>query len=463
MSKRLPIYLRRFGFLLVLTFILNSWCLLCGVLRAEEKVVPSERGLTEVEVQSEVHIDRANALEFQSKLPAELYPMVRAGQFEFVAAKSLSYSWLHDDQWRVNSGSLNLDLPLSFSSFPPNLIFPRGFLFGAAEKVLQDQEPERRASKILWNIVSHFWSQRGIRANFRLMGPDQSENRHEFRGQLARVYPHSLSASDKTSQVFRELIRFESPSFLKDLSWLTFRFFGDEEDVLWVYSPAIRAVRELTGSNRSDAMVRSVVSPDDFLVWSGKPELVEAVFDQEALLFAPYVSTKLLTWKPTEGDCATFTLKEQIPQLAEHGLWNFENSRWPHAAGWLPSAAFFVPRQLLRLELAPKDPYSLYGRQIIYVDKEAILPVYKFVYNRAGKLWKTVMGSFVFLASPDRKERVAFPAFNIVVDHTSSQTFVIEFDSTSYCSSSVAGLEIGSFDPKQLLPGDLEKVETDKP
>lgn len=393
-------------------------------------------------------INSQNVLSYKDLLPVELQGLFRDGQLEMEAASRIKIQPEYGQVWAKASAATKQNL-LNGTLLRAGAKFGDGFLFGDAKELESEADPKALAQKIFWNIYSVWAAERVFGAQFEFHWFKEGVKPYRtLRGEFQRIFPAALADSKQSAQLFRELIRLTSPAFLTDLSWLTFRFIGADEDMLWVFSPAVKKLRQLTATNRSDPILRSSVSPEDFLVWGGKPEIVDARAEKGITALVPFLRSEAPALS-TENLCLTFDRAAAVAnRLAVR--WNFESSRYLHGAGWVPSTSVFVPRVLWRIEFSSHDPFSVYGRQVLYVDQELMLPYYKFVYNRAGQLWKTVIGSYGFAGAAGADARSAYPAYTIVLDHLKNETYVIDFSRISVCTEPTPPLTLADFDPKRF-------------
>ncbi len=419
-------------------------------------------------------INAENAPFYKEIILPELYRQIRFHGAAIDAARSLRYEIKTDDNW--NKGTTNLDAAtknlspegaLDFN-FPRN----RGFIFGSPEalavqwdtfvsanskenkkgsgdEIKSAIDPSELAQRILWNSASAIWSHGFLDYHFRLLWLKQGKAFRNVRGNFARVYPWLIDPNFKLPQLFRERFTFYYPQPLNGLSWLTFRFQDSEDDLIWAYSPAIMKVRELTGSNRSDSLVTSAVSADDFLGWSSNPTFQKGKVVGKSVMLVPFPSIDSASLDATLKPC----YKLNAPAgSADQGIWNFETPKFQNGADWLPIKGVFIPRSVFKLELSTKDPYSLYGREELFIDVETMLPIYKNVFDRAGRYWKTIIASWGFASTEDRSRRIMYPGFQIVLDVLNKKEFVMDYSRFRVCDSYPQDSDLSFFDPKRLTP-----------
>lgn len=411
---------------------------------------------------------------FKELLLPELYEGPSDSKIFIDAVAKLNYQLGFDDDWLTGTKELagikksfKEDRSLEFS-FP----FKRGFLFGdgpalyreyrnlngpkgffGRKKKVQDVPKGLKADdifghKLLWNLNSLLWGNGLLDFHFRLLWLKDSRPYRSVRGNFKRVYPKVLDPKFAFPQIFRERILFYYPEALNGLAWLTFRFESNEEDAIWAYSPAIKKVRELTGSNRSDSLVTSSVAADDFLGWSGNVNAVRAKVITRTKLLVPFSSLSPIPLE-NAGGC----LKAVGADFSgQSNSWNFENPKFKGGYDWLPAKGAFVPRDLYKIEISPIDPYYLNGREEVYLDAETMLPFYKIVYDRSGRHWKTVVIGWGFGKTKDGLRVVPIPGFQIVLDLVAKQTFVMDLTRFRACREYPSDLSLGDFDPKKLIP-----------
>ena len=405
-------------------------------------------------------IDSKNAPNYKKVITPEIYQLIRSGQLFIDAAARLKYVWRRHDDWEHRSHELAAEpTKLAESGLPTGqLRLDAGFPFGSGQKLLADWESQKQRNnrqtgyQLLWNLAASFWGLNFIESNFHLDWLDERSVFRSAQGKLLRAYPTRIETADKSEQLFRERLEFTSPSVLDQYRLLSYRFRGADEDMMWLHSPVNQKVRQLTGSNRSDSLVTSSVSADDFLCWSGNISAVNANLQGWSVQLAPFPRVDLTPLNVAPEGCSSIVLGQDTRSFdAFRSAWNFDSKRFPGAAGWVPTRVVFVPRRLWKIELASKDPYSLYGRQVLYVDVAMQLPVFKIVYDRAGTHWKTVMCSFGLAANQERSVKLPYLAYSVVLDHVDKKAFTLQYSDVRYCPNYPEGLDKNYFTPTQLV------------
>ena len=211
----------------------------------------------------------------------------------------------------------------------------------------------------------------------------------EFQKQLAE---NPLNILSRTMAVARE------PADLNGIVSLTWRFReGDKNDQAWTYVPALRRVRPINPANRSDGFLGSDISQDDGPYWDAKPEDFKLKLVGEGYVLGSYDADGLDHPSfPTKltPDMEVSTL---IPE-SETG-WRFHYPAIPMIAAqtdewkskkeggmvaWAPVPVALALRPVWIVEAVPKNPYYLYGKQIMYIDKENFRGYWKNKYDWKG-------------------------------------------------------------------------------
>jgi hypothetical protein len=106
-------------------------------------------------------------------------------------------------------------------------------------------------------------------------------------------------------------------------------------------------------------------------------------------------------------------------------LWNHESRRYESNAAWVPTSVFFVPRKVWIVEVAPKDPYYLTGRQVLVIDQESFLPFYKVIYNRGGEYERMLMAGWALASSNNGTTKLPVPGFVLAVSNGSEPSMAL--------------------------------------
>src|SRR5262249_23618769 len=145
-----------------------------------------------------------------------------------------------------------------------------------------------------------------------------------------------------------------SPADLQGTTALTWRYRdADKRDSNWAFVPALRRVRAVSPSNRSDGFLGSDMSQDDGPFFDGKPE------DCEGSLVGTADTLRLVDPFSLEGQSHV----EWLPGGGWHTIWpndikafGLEQAGW-HGVGWAPIGPQLALRPMWVIEATPKDKY----------------------------------------------------------------------------------------------------------
>ena len=171
---------------------------------------------------------------------------------------------------------------------------------------------------------------------------------------------------------------------------------GDKDDQAWTYVPALRRVRPINPANRSDGLLGSDISLDDGPYFDGKPEdftfkivgegRILGHFDGPALEKVRRPSPGRRRGGLASGSLVVDGLASQVSRVPPDRL----PGRWLEAqdgeglVAWAPIQYALVPRPVWIVEAMPKNPYYLYGKQILYLDKDSGRGYWKNKYDWKG-------------------------------------------------------------------------------
>ncbi|MGH7859300.1 MAG: DUF1329 domain-containing protein, partial [Candidatus Binatia bacterium] len=354
--------------------------LLAALPCAAEDAVPPER-----------IIDRTNVSDVAELLPESVARWVERGDFVLREAK-LRFEPRWDQSFVAaserNRGRYLLDghrnLVEAESGARPEFVF--GFPFPEIEASDADA-----GAKVMWNrwFAVHKRSQIRFPLRINLVG----------RGGLVRTVGSRLETlayqgregeplPNPERTEWREIVRFVSPSYVEGTTTLTWRFFDERWDNVWLYLPIIRRLRQATSTNRSDALAGSDVVLDDGLVWAGKNQSFRWKLLGEREILVP---TATLDPQPLHAGATWENGTEWVTGEDFTGVrWGWETEGWK-GAPWAPVGHYWVKRPVWVVEGRSRDPYYAYGRQVFYLDRDTFHAYYKIVDTPAGDYWKTVM------------------------------------------------------------------------
>jgi hypothetical protein len=203
-----------------------------------------------------------------------------------------------------------------------------------------------------------------------------------YEGVAATARPRrTRSASPRNSAVAT------SPADLNGTASLTWRFrAADQRDQSWTYVPALRRVRQVSSANRSDGFLGSDLSQDDGAFFDGKPEdfTWKLVGERDALVLADPASlagTAVCKGRPDGGYEETWA--------SDQKLLGYQDPEW-EGLPWAPRAPVLARRSLWIVEATPTDPYYLFKRIELGIDKETFQGAQSRKFDGRGRSLRTV-------------------------------------------------------------------------
>ena len=379
-------------------------------------------------------------LPYASRFPVEFASFIGGGFGAEIGSK-LDEPFAFDTAWNAV-----LQEPPSLTKGSESFPLRRGPFF-SQKSIERDADQRSAGDKILWNIHSHFWGEKFVGTRVDLRWGNSWKGVRRIQGGLERAYLPQLEPKSTSDQFFRERVLIHQPSSLSSLGWLSFRFQSPAEDVLWIRSPALHAVRQLTGTNREDPLLDSSVALNDLFVWSQSPRQVEVTGLTETEIVVPFYNRKPSSLTQF-GPCLV-----TVPDGG--ALWNGASQRFPDARPWVPTAARFVPRKVWKIEIRNVDPFSLLSRQALYVDKETFLPVYKIHFGTKGEILRFFGAVWSRAGTEDRRHIAPYlrgmfevhRAPGAVTDSFST----VEHDELRVCSEYPPGIGRQIFDPSHFF------------
>lgn len=380
---------------------------------------------------------------YRMLLPPEVASMLERGEFAFEAASAPR------EPARFVTPR---DATTTLTAIPSSGVIPDPSGGKALLSPLFD--PPRSASgdlaqaayKVLWNAASVLWRYNSLSATSAvLVFRSAGEAPHKLEFDLDRIHPRKIGEVSGTLEpIFRERISARKPAAIQNLSWLTLRFFGSGEDFVWAASPVINQIRQMTGSNRSDPLFTGIFSPDDLFVWSGKVELVEPSGLALVPMLVPLVEGREAKVENRDG-CIVRAFDGEAAIALNH-----QSARFKGAGGWVPTNTVTALRNVWRIDLASRDPFSLDARQTLYVDSETGIPVYRVVWDDAGRLRRVLIG-IVRSLQREGQPPEPFLAGQVLVQGNGTSRLVMTTTELSVCSAYQPGRTKADFDPSTFM------------
>jgi hypothetical protein len=235
-------------------------------------------------------------------------------------------------------------------------------------------------TKIAWNF-DYQWAGDGSRASWYYSYWDRGEELPLFFEGTSKTVQlsHRVEAAvleERGGDLFRNErrksafgIEVAAPFEARGVKLLTYRYKASDaprteakNDDLWVYVPTLRRVRRLSSAQRTDAVSGTDFTLDDLRSFSGIVPQYEWQCLGELDLVAPMNSR-----------AAGF------PYSRDH---NFG----PYGLSYADDV--WELRRAVKIRFTPKRSDHPYQYKDIYLDKQTLVALYSFAYDRKGELWK---------------------------------------------------------------------------
>lgn len=314
-------------------------------------------------------LDKTTWKKAEGLLPPEILKHYEMGEYAnpIVDWPADRFNWAPDFKAgsEKNAGQLDVDdigtiIEKGSGKQPPYII---GFPFP-----IIDKSDPKAGAKALWNFLYRTWyfGNAYNESQLNWVGPTKLERRSDV--VVSFEYFDGVPEGERMPNPDNFSVRFltitTSPADLNGTAALSWRYRDPtKRDSSWAYVPALRRVRAVSPSNRSDGFLGSDMSQDDGPFFDGKPEdftwTLKGEVDQLRLVDPLSLKGESSSnWLPSGGWRADW------PDLKFIG---YMDPEWK-GAGWAPLTGALAKRRFLVVEGIPKDKYYLYGRIELYID-----------------------------------------------------------------------------------------------
>ncbi len=247
------------------------------------------------------------------------------------------------------------------------------------EQVDCKSDPEA-GTKIIWNF-DHRWNGDGAAASYYYSYWDRGEELplyYEGTSKTVilsqRVEPEYLDTNggdifrgEKRKTAFG--VEVTAPFDARGIMLMTYRYKDSEKptaqtknDDTWVYVPTLRRVRRISSAQRTDAVSGTDFTFDDLLSFSGIVPQYKWSCLGEMDILAP-ANSKVKAYPYTRDH-----------NFGPYGL-SYADDNWEL-------------RKAVKIRFVPNNSDHPYHHKDIYIDKQAMEPLYSFAYDQKEELWK---------------------------------------------------------------------------
>ena len=253
------------------------------------------------------------------------------------------------------------------------------------------------ALKLAWNVNYRWQGGTGHNlphwgfSNMRNRGKEtwriaEGEYRRTYFSHRADLLPATHQLEDGTDIEWAEFFDVKTPFDLRGTMFLLYRYTTDKEDDTWAYIPALRRVRRIAATQKSDSLLGTEFALEDFYIFSGYVWDHQWEFKGESQKLAPMNSTRL---------CFPSVIGEDERQRKTGQTRLGTEKEWETCPfGPYRALAFrgenWEKRSVVQIDDVPRQKGHPYSRKMIWYDKETLTPVYGMMYDRAGKPFKII-------------------------------------------------------------------------
>jgi len=390
-------------------------------------------------------------------LPPEILKHYQSGEYvnPIVDWPADQFEWPPDFRAASEKNSGQLDINEAGTIVEKGSGNQPPFLMGFPFPIIDKSDPKAGA-KILWNFFYRTWYFGNLYAESQLnwVQPNKLERRSDV--DVSFEYYDGVPEGERLANPENYSVRFltitVSPADLNGTAALSWRFRDPtKRDSSWAFVPALRRVRAVSPSNRSDGFLGSDMSQDDGPFFDGKPE------DFTWTLKGDVDQLRLVDPIALKGESS----RVWLPAGGWRGLWpdlkfiGYMDPAWKGSA-WAPATGALAKRRFYVVEGVPKDKYYLYGHLELYIDTVTFQGAWNRKFSWQGELMNTLQ----IMAFPVAKS--TRPDGKVDYNQASNMAFQCA-ENVKRNQATVAGIKSdpkGGFDGRVTFPADRFDVSS---
>ena len=233
------------------------------------------------------------------------------------------------------------------------------------------------AEKVIWNwhlgqmkgdvAAAPVWTQLAIDGNKGIHAePLASFIRYSSKGRLSGSKP----TEGDGKELGRQILFFTAPADMKGVGTFTIMYDSAQVNDSWVYIPALRRVRRLSGGAWMDPVGSSDQLQDDLEIFNARPSWYTGYKMLGKRWVLAVANSKQQLWNPNGKAYA-----ERYPVMENAApYWNMNNDR-------------FEPREVYVIEATPPNEHP-YSKKVLFADVKYPRIYYAEAYNHKGEFWK---------------------------------------------------------------------------
>ena len=267
-----------------------------------------------------------------------------------------------------------------------------GYIAGRpfSAETLNEEDP-RSGTRLIWNMRYGYAGDGGripeMYWQYRSMRKQELERELEFEAEGMRfMYRHVVEPMPAIKKNPYEIYNAITLTALSptDVAGTKLLIFYNSDDLAeeqgWMYVPLLRRVRRVATTMRTDSFLGSDIMIEDFLGYTGRVKDMEWTFKGERHILLPVYRHDRIYHADRKAR------KFDYKFVDFHGH-----------SGCFPNVTWQT-RKVYILEGVPKRSDHPLSKRFFYIDAQTMFPIFGKLYDRAGVLWKFLLGG---MAHPD--------------------------------------------------------------
>ncbi len=316
-------------------------------------------------------LDSSGWQQAEGLLPPEILRHYERGEYQSPIAQwpAEQYNWPPDFRAATEANEGKFEIGADGSLIGTESGTLPEYVLGHPFPRIDPSDPQA-ASKIIWNYFYrlYYFGNASFESQFNWIARDGLERRSDVVSSFAYFDGVPVDERKANPQNFlsQQRIVVTFPTDLNGTASLGWRYRDPgKRDSSWAYVPALRRVRAVSPSNRSDGFMGSDYSQDDGPFFDGKPEEFDwrLVGETDQYRFAESLNLTNQGEASWQGDKGWNLV---WPDIAAVG---YMDPSWK-GVPWAPRGlTVLTKRRFWVVEAVPRDKYYLYGKIQLFIDK----------------------------------------------------------------------------------------------
>ena len=412
-------------------------------------------GVSQADVQPGDKITSANKDKIKGMIPDELYPFVAESfpdlEVNVVASEEYPVHPKYLEATVKYACQASIDQKGLIQNYTAGQPFPFSEWAKKATNHACDLSPSdpQFALKLAWDVNYRWQGGSGLNlphwgtSNMRNSGKEmwrlaQGEYRRTYFSHRADLLPKTTQLEEGTDVEWAEFFDVKTPFDLRGTMFLLYRYTTEKEDDTWAYIPALRRVRRIAATQKSDSLLGTEFTLEDFYIFAGYVWDHQWEYQGESVKLAPMNSKRVCFPSDISPEEAVRTT--DMTRLGTEEEW-YKCSFGPYGALAFDGESF-QKRNVIQLDDIPRQKGHPYSRKKIWYDKETLMPLYALMYDRAGKPYRIINSIFKWSEdspSPANKDKFVNNYTEILIVNVQNEnSHTIQFDNANAGDFTVA-------------------------